>query len=173
MTSPEDHPSRSPRERLALDAVDNYQYRFAMRDEANELALLFEQAFIDSGFGSRGIKYSVAKAEAWLRRVIINGSCPHLIALKDDEIVGAISYAMDETFCVEPVAVMHMLYVKPAHRRTAVGKVLVALCVDAARNDKAVAFHAPIAAEVREQSLVNLFAHVGFEPIGTIMGRSL
>jgi GNAT superfamily N-acetyltransferase len=173
MTSPEDHPSKSPRERLALDAIDNYVYRFASRDEANELALLFEKAFIDSGFGSRGIRYSAAKAEAWLRDAIMRGSCPHLVALKDDAIVGAISYALDETFCEKPVAVMHMLYVEPAHRRTAVGKVLVALCADAARNDGAVAFHAPIAAQVREQSLVNLFGHAGFEPIGTIVGRSL
>ena len=173
MTLSEDHPSRSPRERLVADAVENFEYRFAARDEAPALAFLFEEAFIDSGFASRGIKYSVPKAEAWLRRVIIDGSCPHLVALKNDEIIGAISYALDETFCVEPVAVMHMLYIKPPYRRSAIGKVLIALCVDAARNDKAVAFHAPIAAQVREASLVNLFGHVGFEPIGTIMGRSL
>ena len=173
MTSPENSPSRSPHERLTLEAINGYEYRFASRDEANELAFLFEQACIESGFPSRGIVYSVGKAEAWLRRVILQGSCPHLVALKDNEIVGAISYAMDETFCVQPVAVMHMLYIKPAHRRSAVSKVLTALCVDAARNDGAVAFHAPIAAEVKERSLVNLFAHLGFEPIGTIMGRAL
>ena len=173
MTLPQDHPLRSPRERLTLDAVESYTYRFASRDEANALALLFEKAFIDSGFSSRGIKYSIEKAEAWLRDAISRGSCPHLVALKDDAIVGAISYALDETFCVKPVAIMHMLYVEPEHRRTAVSKVLVALCVDAARNDGAIAFHAPIAAEVREGSLINLFKHVGFEPIGTIMGRSL
>ena len=173
MTSPEELPSRSPRERLVTAAVDNYDYRFASRDEANELALLFEKAFIDSGFPSRGIEYSVAKTEAWLRDQIARGSCPHLIALKDDAIIGAISYALDETFCKEPLAIMHMLYIEPAHRRSAVGAVLVSLCVDAARNDGAVAFHAPIAAEVREGSLINLFTHAGFAPIGTIMGRSL
>ena len=173
MILPEEPSSKSPRERLVGDAVDNYTYRFASRDEANELALLFEKAFIDSGFASRGIKYSVAKAEAWLRNVIVKGSCPHLVAAKDGAIIGAISYAMDETFCVEPVAVMHMLYIEPAHRRSAVGPVLVSLCVDAARNDGAVAFHSPIAAQVREQSLINLFAHAGFGPIGVIMGRSL
>ena len=113
------------------------------------------------------------KAGDWLARAIANHSCPHLVAVQDGEIIGAISYAMDETFCVEPVAVMHMLYIKAPHRRTAVGKLLVAMCVDAAKADGACAFHAPIAAEVREKSLVNLFTHEGFEPIGTIMGRTL
>lgn len=171
MTLQEQH--RSLRERLVLDAVESFDYRFASRDEAPELAFLFEEAFIDSGFPSRGIRYSVSKAEAWLRRVIVQGSCPHLVALKDDKIVGAISYALDETFCIEPVAVLHMLYIKPPYRRSAVGRVLVGLCMDAAKGDGAAAFHAPIAAEVREKSLVNLFAHAGCEPIGTIMGRAL
>ncbi len=165
--------NRSLRERLVLEAVESFVYRFATRDEAHDLALLFEDAFIDSGFLSRGIRYSVSKAEAWLRRVIMQGSCPHLVALKDDEIVGAISYALDETFCIDPVAVMHMLYIKPPYRKSALGRVLVGLCVDAAKADGAAAFHAPIAAEVRERSLVNLFAHGGFEPIGAIMGRAL
>ena len=173
MTLQEKTPSKSPLERLVLEAVETFTYRFADRDEAPALAFLFEEAFIDSGFPSRGIRYSVPKAEAWLRRVIIDGSCPHLVALKDDEIVGAISYALDETFCVKPVAIMHMLYIKPPYRRSAIGRVLVGLCADAAKADGAVAFHAPIAAQVREQSLINLFAHGGFAPIGTILGRAL
>ena len=175
MTLQEPTPSRSqpPRKQLVLDALDLYRYRFASADDAPALAFLFEEAFNDSGFPSRGIRYSVPKAGDWLTRVLANRSCPHLVAVHDDEIVGAISYALDETFCVDPVAVMHMLYIRPAHRRSAVGRVLVGLCVDAARDEGAVAFHAPIAAEVRERSLVNLFAHGGFEPIGTIMGRSL
>ena len=129
-----------------------------MRSEANEIALLFEQASSSTpAFRSRGIKYSVGKAEAWLRAVITRGSCPHLVARKDDAIVGAISFSMDDTFCVQPVAVLHMLYVTPAHRRSAVSMVLVALCVDAARNDGAAAFHAPLAAEVSERSLSQSF----------------
>jgi L-amino acid N-acyltransferase YncA len=173
MTSPENSPSRSPRERLTLEAVDNYEYRFASRSEASEIELLFERFFAESGYPSRGIKYSLGKAEAWLERVIAQGSCPHLVAIKDDAIVGVISYSLDETFCVEPVAVLHMFYVAPEHRRSAVSMVLVALCVDAARNDGAAAFHAPLASEVKGASAINLFTNMGFENIGAIMGRSL
>ena len=108
-----------------------------------------------------------------MRSVIIRGDYPHLVALKDGKIVGAMSYYLDDTFCETPVALMHMLYIKPAYRDFALGRTLVGLLVDAAKNDGAVAFHAPIAAQVREHSLVNLFAHGGFEPIGTIMGRAL
>ena len=173
MTLQEETPSRSPRERLVADATDNYEYRFASRSEANEIALLFERFFNESGYPSRGIRYSVGKAEAWLERVITQGSCPHLVAIRDDTIVGVISYSMDETFCLDPVAVLHMFYVAPEHRRSAVSMVLVALCVDAARNDGAVAFHAPLASEVKGASAINLFTNAGFENIGAIMGRGL
>lgn len=170
MSSTETH---SLHERLALAAVENYEYRFAMRDDAETLALLFETFFNEAHYQDRGIRYSTSKAEAWLRGVIVRGSCPHLAALKDGEIIGAISYSLDETFCVEPVAVLHMFYVLPAHRQTAVGRVLLGLCADAAKTDGAVAFHAPLASGVKERSLVNLFAHGGFAPIGTIVGRAL
>ena len=69
---------------------------------------------------------------------------------------------------------MHMIYVLKAHRRSAVGRTLVALATDMAKNDNACAFHAPLASEMDEQrSLINLFGHGGFTPIGVILGRSL
>ena len=56
----------------------------------------------------------------------------------------------------------------------AIAMVLVALVVDMAAKDGACAFHAPIASEMRAaQSLVNLFKHEGFAPVGCIMGRRL
>ena len=151
MTLQEETPSRSPRERLVTPTRPTTTNTVSPHaDEANEIALLFERFFAESGYPSRGIKYSVGKAEAWLERVqITQGSCPHLVAIRDDRIVGVISYSLDETFCIDPVAVLHMFYVAPEHRRSAVSMVLVALCVDAARNDGAVAFHAPLASEVR------------------------
>jgi GNAT superfamily N-acetyltransferase len=173
MTLHEEPPSPSQRKRLFEDALASYEYRFAQREDAPALAFLFEKACIDSGFPSRGIRYSVPKATRWIERVLFDHSCPHLVAVHEDVIIGSMSYALDDTFCEEPVGVMHMLYVEPEHRHTAVARVLVALCVDAAKGEGAIAFHAPIAAEVREGSLVNLFAKGGFAPIGVIMGRSL
>ena len=68
MTLPDASPSLSLRERLFNAALTDVDYRLATRDDAHELALLFEMAFNESGFPSRGIRYSVPKAEAWLRQ---------------------------------------------------------------------------------------------------------
>jgi hypothetical protein len=43
-----------------------------------------------------------------------------------------------------------------------------------AKNDGAVAFHAPLASGMVESvTLANLFVHAGFDEIGKIMGRRL
>ena len=94
------------------------------------------------------------------------------MAIHDDEIVGAISYALDETFCVEPVGGdAHAVHQAGDIARRAMGRMLVGLCEDAAKGDGAVAFHAPIAAEVNERTLVNLFAHMGFKPHRVNLGQ--
>jgi GNAT superfamily N-acetyltransferase len=70
--------------------------------------------------------------------------------------------------------VLGTLYVVPGHRRSAVGRVLVAVATEMAEGDGACAFHAPLASGMEEmKSLINLFAKAGFVPIGTILGRSL
>ena len=163
----------SPLERLVQEAVEGIEYRTAGPEDAAELALLFEMAFNESGFPSRRIRYSIGRAEAWIEGAVRKGFCPHLMAVREGELIGAMSYSLDSTFCVEPVGIMQMLYIKRPYRRSAIGRVLVGLTTEMAKSDGACAFHAPIAAEVNERSLANLFAHGGFTPIGVIMGRSL
>ena len=149
--------------------MENYDYRFAARDEAKSLRFCSSSFFekpasrpeglaIRSGRPKPGFaRHYGARAPIWWR----SRTRDH----RRD------SFAMDETFCVEPVAVMHMLYVKPAHRRTAVGRVLVGLAD--ARERRRGRFSRADRRGVTSASLVNLFANAGFDPIGAIMGRRL
>jgi L-amino acid N-acyltransferase YncA len=174
MTLAEAPLSRSPRKRLFQEALDDIEYRVAVADDAPEIARLFHTFFGEAHYQDRGIAYDLDRATDWVASVVQQGSCPHIVALCKGVIVGAVSYSLDSTFCVRPVAVMHMIYVLKAHRRSAIGRVLIALATDLAKNEDACAFHAPIASEMSEQrSLINLFRHGGFEPVGVILGRSL
>lgn len=174
MTLSESSLSPSPRKRLFQQALDRLDYRVAVRDDAPEIARLFKTFFDEAHYQDRGIVYDLDRATAWIAGVTHSGACPHIVALCDDAIVGAVSYSLDDTFCAEPVAVMHMLYALKAHRRSAIGRVLIALATEMAKGDGACAFHAPIASEMDEQqSLINLFGRGGFKPIGLILGRRL
>jgi L-amino acid N-acyltransferase YncA len=172
-----ENPPLSPlRKRIVMDTLAGVDIRLAKPDDAPELALLFQKFFAEAGYKDRGIEYSLEASERWLHSVISRGVCPHLVAIgvEDKAIVGVVSYDLDSTFCVRPVAVMHTIYVVPEWRLSAIGHVLVALVVDMAAKDGACAFHAPIASGMRAaQSLVNLFKHEGFDPVGVIMGRRL
>ena len=162
--------------RIVRNVFADFTFRAATPDDAAELADLFETFFSEARYRDRGIVYSHERALAWLKGVIASGACPHVVAARLDthEIVGATSFTMDSTFCVDPVAVLHTIYVLKAYRRTAIGRVLAALMVDLALAEGAVAFHAPLASGMGESgSLQNLFQHAGFEQIGVIMGRRL
>jgi len=147
----------------------------ALMSDVDELNTLFETFFNEAGYHRRGIVYSRRHAGEWLARVIEFGITPHLVARLHGKIIGAISYDLDNTFCEKPVAVLHIVYVLPEHRRGAIGRMLVGLaCETAKHEDGACAFHAPIASGMEEVvSLQNLFTKAGFEPIGFIMGRGL
>src|SRR4029077_1934066 len=174
MTSPQSSLSLSPRKRLFQQALDRLDYRVAVRDDAPEIARLFQTFFDEAHYQDRGIVYDLDRATAWIAGVVQHGSCPHLVATCDGRIVGAVSYSLDDTFCVEPVAVMHMLYALKPHRRSAIGRVLIALATEMAKGVGACAVHAPIAREPDEQSsLITLFGRGGFTPIGLILGRRL
>jgi L-amino acid N-acyltransferase YncA len=174
MTLQESIPFLSPRRRLFNQALNRVDYRVATNGDAPEIARLFQTFFNEAHYQDRGIVYALDKATNWIEGVVRDGSCPHIVALHGGVIVGAVSYSLDGTFCVEPVAVMHMVYVLKAFRRSAIGRVLIALATDLAKGDGACAFHAPIASGMDEQrSLINLFGHAGFTPVGLILGRRL
>lgn len=166
------------RHRLIQQTLDGYIFSLASPADADEIIDLFHQYFDDeAGYRKRGVVFAADKAKPKLERAIDLGIYPHIIARTpgyDGKIVGVISYSLDASFCVDPIAVMDMLYVVPGYRRSAIGKVLLEVAVDMAKGDGAVAFHAPIASEiVRWQSIVNLFKNAGFGEIGVIMGKGL
>jgi L-amino acid N-acyltransferase YncA len=164
----------SRHKRAILKVMQEVEFRLATPHDAREIAVLFQTFFSEAGYKDRGIRYSLEKAEKWLEGVIANGVVPHVVAVCRDQIVGAISYSLDGTFCEEPVAVLHMFYVLKEHRRSAIGRVLAAMMGHLAGQDGACAVHAPLAGEMSEsQSLVNLFAHDGYTPIGVILGRKI
>lgn len=163
--------------RLVQEALAGVDFDLASPADAEELAYLFEKFFSEADYKSRGIVYSHERAKAWLERVITSGSCPHIVARTHGDrsvIIGVTSYSLDGSFCVDPVAVLGTLYVVPDHRRSAVGRILVAVATEAAIGDGACAFHAPIASGMAEmKTLKNLFTRAGFVEIGTILGRGL
>jgi L-amino acid N-acyltransferase YncA len=167
-------PATPARAALVMAVLDRTDFRVATKDDASELAALFAVFFEEARYRDRGIVYSRERALRWLEGVLANGKCPHVVATVDNKIVGACSYSFDDTFCVEPVAVLHTVYVLREHRRSVIGRMLVVLACDMAKNDGAVAFHAPLASGMVESvTLANLFVHAGFDEIGKIMGRRL
>jgi L-amino acid N-acyltransferase YncA len=162
------------RHRLVNKTLDEIDFGLAEVGDAEELCGLFGLFFAEAGYKHRGIKFSPDRAEAWLKRVIESGACPHIVARSAGDIIGTISYTLDDTFCEKPVAVLHTLYVVAGHRHSAIGSVLVSLALEMSTGDGACAFHAPLASGMAETaSLINLFRKAGFVSIGTILGRSL
>lgn len=162
--------------RLVAETLEGVDFTLAEPTDVAELTSLFGRFFEEAGYKSRGIVFSPEKAKLWLARVIAYGAYPHIIARAHDDgsIIGVTSYSLDESFCFAPVAVLGTLYVVPGHRRSAVGRILVAVATEAAKGDGACAFHAPLASGMAEmKSLTNLFLKAGFDEIGTILGRSL
>ncbi len=169
--------------KLVAETLEGVDFALAEPTDVAELTSLFGRFFEEAGYKSRGIVFSPEKAKLWLARVIAYGACPHIIARAHDDdseiigdgpIIGVTSYSLDDSFCFAPVAVLGTLYVVPGHRRSAVGRILVAVATEAAKGDGACAFHAPLASGMAEmKSLTNLFLKAGFDEIGTILGRSL
>jgi L-amino acid N-acyltransferase YncA len=166
------------RHRLIQQTLEGFEFALASPSDADEIVDLFHKYFDDeAGYKKRGVVFAPERAKPRLEKAIGTGIYPHVIARTPGyhgKIVGVLSYSLDNAFCVDPIAVMDMLYVVPEHRRSALGKVLLEIAVDMAKGDGAVAFHGPIASEiVHVQSVINLFKHAGFTEIGVIMAKGL
>ena len=105
---------------------------------------------------------------------IFTDTRPHIIAIVDDEIVGFLAYILDHTFSVKPCQVLMEFYVAPEHRRSAIGRALLAMAVQEGKRAGAGAFHAPVASGMHAaRSLVNMFLKAGFHQLGFVMRRGL
>jgi GNAT superfamily N-acetyltransferase len=156
-------------------SLHNLDIVLAGSSDADELNELFQRFFAEAGYANRGIVYDPKKAQDWLCEVLAFGTCPHIIARIEGRIVGVLSYELDDTFSEKPIAVLHVFYVVPEHRKSALGRMLLQFAMDVATTvDDACAFHAPVASEVNDvASLCNLFHKAGFSAIGFIAGRAL
>lgn len=158
--------------RLKRVTPDNTVFDIATEKDVVELTYLFQEFFRESDYADKGIAYSPNNAALWLRRVITSGSFPHITARCDDKIVGVISWSMDNSFCEEPVAVLHTLYVKTRFRKSIIGRMLVSLALDVSKSEGACAFSAPIASGMGEtKSLTNMLRKAGFRLSGVIMTK--
>ncbi len=135
------------------------------------LTYLYKEFFAESNYAEKGIAYSPNRAATWLKAVITSGTFPHIVARVGDKIVGVISWSMDHSFSEEPIAVMHTLYVRPKYRRSAIGRLLVSMSLDIAKNEGACAYSAPISSGVKS-GIENMFKKAGFAQSGAIMTRA-
>lgn len=150
------------------------EFDLATARDVVPLTYLFKEFFAESDYAQKGITYSPNKAAVWLKRVIETGAFPHVIARVGEKIVGVISWSMDDSFCEEPVAVLHTIYVKPEHRRSPIGRMLVSFMIDIATHEGAAAISAPISSGMKEtKSLQNMLGKCGFTHAGAIMTKGL
>lgn len=155
-----------------LDLVD---FRLADLSDIGRIIELFQLFFDDSDLPSLGLRTDHEKAKEWLRRVLANGSNPHVLAVEKDTWipVGVLSYAIDDRGIAEPYAFLDKFYVRKEWRLSGVARVLLQLAMDSARDDGAVAFRAGISSGVGFGK--NLFIKTGFhETAGsTLLARRL
>lgn len=147
-------------------------FDLATEKDVVELTYLFKDFFAESDYADKGIAYSPNNAAIWLRRVITSGAFPHVIARNDGKIVGVISWSMDNSFCEEPIAVLHTIFVRKEFRRSVIGRHLLTFALDIAQSEGACCFTAPISSGMTEmKSLANMLFKAGFSASGVIMTR--
>jgi len=152
--------------KLLAQAVDIYEFRVAVPEDIEHLVGLYGEYFAESYLPGMGLVYDPKRAWSTLYRHISKGDNPHLIAVekKTSKLVGAVSYNINHDFTTEPFANLDKLYVLPKWRKSAVGRVLMTLCLEIARADKAIAFNAPLNSGLAEtRSAANMLAKLGFE----------
>jgi GNAT superfamily N-acetyltransferase len=148
-------------ERLdTLATIERFGFRMAERGDVAVLVPLYREFFGTSTLPALGLHFDADSTKCWLERVLPNGS-PHVLATAPDgRLAGSLNYNLDHNGLVEPYASLDKFYVRPAHRQSGLGRLMLAFAMDAARADGAVAFRAGISSGFG--SAVNLFRKCGF-----------
>jgi len=166
--------NQSLHNRLFAEALDRYSFRVATPDDTPAIVALWPEHWAEAHYRDRGIIPDEDRYHKWIWTMLEYGGGTWLLALDDGKAIGFFAYSLDHNFSEKPVAVMGSFFVSKAHRRSAVPAILFELGVQAARDDGACAFHAPIASEtLSSRALENSFTKAGFAVIGTMMGRAL
>lgn len=159
---------------ITLDNLDErVSFRSADVNDVPNVMRLYERFYEEAVYKDL-LEWDAAKARATILEGVFTDTRPHLVAIVDQEIVGFLAYILDDTFSVKPCQVLMEFYVAPEHRRSAIGRALLAMAIQEGRHAGAGAFHAPVASGMREaRSLFNMFTKAGFEQFGFMMRRGL
>ena len=159
---------------ITLDNLDErVAFRFADVNDVPELMALYERFYEEAVYKDL-LEWDAERA----RETILDGVCadtrPHILAIVDEALVGFLAYILDHTFSRRPCQVLMEFYVAPEHRRSAIGRALLAMAIQEGQRANAGAFHAPVASGMAAaRSLFNMFNKAGFEQFGFMCRRKL
>jgi L-amino acid N-acyltransferase YncA len=155
------------------DLKSRVTFKFADASDVPELMALYERFYAEAVYKDF-LEWDAPRARETILGGIVADTRPHIIAIVDDEIVGFLAYIFDHTFSVKPCQVLMEFYVTPEHRRSAIGRALLAMAIQEGQRADAGAFHAPVASGMSEaRSLFNLFDKAGFKQFGFMTRRGL
>jgi L-amino acid N-acyltransferase YncA len=160
--------------RITLDNLDErVSFRFADASDVPELLLRYEM-FYEEAVYKDFLEWDRARSRETILNGIVTDTRPHILAQVEDRIVGFLAYILDHTFSVRPCMVLMEFYVVPEHRRSAIGRALLAMAIQEGKAANAGAFHAPVASGMRAaRSLFNMFDKAGFEQFGFMVRKAL
>jgi len=128
------------------------------------------KVFFASSRWSECLKLDDDGARNYLQRAISTGYSPYVLALDGDRIVGLISYHAEKGVYSEPLAVLDEVFVLPEYRASDIGRRLIWVAMQLAKDNGATVFHFPVASGMGVQrSLINLLKKYGAEEIGVIL----
>jgi len=147
--------------------------RMADAADAGMIARFLSEFFEVSNW-SQYLKYHEDRTRDYLHDAVGTQFAMYVVAMDGDEMVGVCSYHVFGIFS-EPMAVMDETYTLPKYRRTDLGRRLVAMVIELARNDGCKVMNFPICSGMKEQnSLMNMIGrHFGGEPVGMIFRKVL
>ena len=159
---------------ITLDNLDErVTFRFADVNDVPDVMALYGR-FYEEAVYKDFLDWDAAKARNTVLNGVFTDTRPHIIAIVDEEIVGFLAYILDDSFSTRPCQVLMEFYVAPEHRRSAIGRALLAMAIQEGKLADAGAFHAPVASGMKEaRSLFNMFSKAGFEQFGFMCRRGL
>ena len=129
--------------------------------------------FHEAGF-DKFSPFDIERAAREMTKQIRLGDTPFILAELDGEIVGMVSWTVSHVFTAKPIALLWMIYVMPPHRKSAIGRLLVAFATDIAKQEGACAFFVTVPpTSPAAKTLCNLFRRCGFEPMGGAFTKAL
>lgn len=143
-------------------------------DDVAALVELGREQYETSRYADLGIEFSANQTEKFLTLALENMFFPHLVATVDGKVVGGISFCYDHSFSKKPIAVLQNIFVTKKYRRTLVGRMLMMMAANIAKDEQACAFFAPVNnGGDHINSLGNLLSKADFKMTGYIMSKEL